>query len=65
MSNIPNNISSNTPNNISSNITKIQNIPLIKDKKSTTIVLKAVDLNIIRINGIRINIETNNFPHFS
>ena len=62
MSNIPNNI----PNNISSNITKIQNIPLIFDKKSTTIVLKAVDLNIIRINGIRINgIETNNFPDFS
>ena len=51
MSNIPNNI----PNNISSNITKIQNIPLIKDKKSTTIVLKTVDLNIIRIKGIQIN----------
>ena len=44
MTNTPKN-----PENISNNITKIQNNSLIKDKKSTTIVLKAVDLNIKRI----------------
>ena len=41
---------------------------IIKDKKSTTIVLKAVDLNIRRI-AERINLisdeETDKFPHFA